>query len=406
MNRLKSAGLVAANLDFCVLGRCLKELHTLACDKTFTQRQLSRRNLTPGVAASFRCHVFAAVGYVIQHSQTNETAGLARRTNIATGISAYSHRLQDFCLLGIKHRFPPTDETFKSGLLNQVIRIKAQGSAMDKLTPRLSLNLERTFGLDVARSADRVHSAKRHFHVVLSGNRRKVLFATVDDRRALNAIAFEVLQRFDATLHAYCLMPNHFRALVQIDDRLLVKALRRIATRYSHHRQRHLKSELKPGPHLFERPYSAQRVDTDGDFLHLLRNIHLAPVIANKVIAPDDYLWSSHRAYLGYRSVAKITTEFGLSLLAAEPSHARVAYHQFIAAGLAENVTRTIKQRLPLARHTESDHDAASGSIAPVVTAPEPVEPNVSPPKKEQSVLSRLGRNRKNLLSRRFMSIY
>jgi REP element-mobilizing transposase RayT len=285
---------------------------------------------------------------------------------------------------------------------------QAHGGAMQKFTPKFTLNLERTFGPALGDGIPRV-AAEGYFHVVLSGNRRKVLFSTVDDRRAINQIAIDVLERFAATLHAYCLMPNHFRALVQIDERLLIKALRRIATRYSRHRQRHQKSTL----HLFERPYTAQRVDTDGEFLNLLRHIHLAPVIANKVIAPDDYLWSSHRAYLGYKSVARITTDFGLSLLAPDTVHARVAYHQFIAEGLAENVQRAVARRAPSVRmtaHTVADASPSEivcpTSISTASTGTALIESRTPLPTRSQATLPRFGRNPKRWSSRRFMSVY
>jgi len=234
-------------------------------------------------------------------------------------------------------------------------------------------------------------SSNSYYHVVLSGNRRKTLFSTVDDRRALNVIATDTLQRFDGTLHAYCLMTNHFRALVQIDSRALVKALRQIATRYSHHRQR-----LKPAAHLFERPYVAQRIDTDGDFLNILRAIHLTPVIANKVIAPADYLWSSHRAYLGYKSVTNVVTDFGLSLLAESPAQARVAYHQFIEQGMAEDFGRT-KGRSSRTKSDDSDSSPLANAIsgdAPSVVAHSRIQ------------LPRFVRRRKHAGSRRYLSVY
>jgi REP element-mobilizing transposase RayT len=229
-----------------------------------------------------------------------------------------------------------------------------------------------------------------YYHVVLSGNRRKTLFSTVDDRRTLNVIATDTLQRFDGILHAYCLMTNHFRALVQIDSRSLIKALRQIATRYSHHRQRH----SRPAPHLFERPYVAQRIDTDGDFLNLLRAIHLTPVIANKVISPADYLWSSHRAYLGYKSVTKVVTDFGLSLLAESPAQARVAYHHFIEQGIAEDFGR-------------AERKSAKVDIAIGQPKTEKMSDDTPPSLSDSRIqLPRFSRLRRYAGSRRFLSVY
>jgi len=172
-----------------------------------------------------------------------------------------------------------------------------------------------------------------YYHVVLRGNRRETLTNNAQDRRALNEIAIATLRRYDIALHGYCLMPHQLRALIQIDERSLSNALRRVAVGFARYRHPH-----RTKPDLFERPYLAQRIDPEKEFLDCLRSMHLNPVRANKVVAPDDYPWSSHPAYLGYRSNALITTAYGLSLLDSDPAKARTAYHQFITAGLAADV--------------------------------------------------------------------
>jgi len=175
-----------------------------------------------------------------------------------------------------------------------------------------------------------------HYHVVLRGNRREVLTNNAPDRRALNEITIAMLRRYEIVLHGYCLMPHQLRALIQVDERCLTHALRGVATRYTRYRH-----PERSAPALFERPYIAQRIDGKTDFLTCLRSMHLNPVLANKAVVPDDYPWSSHPAYLGYRSNALITTDYGLSLLANDPARARAAYHQFIAEGMAATVKST-----------------------------------------------------------------
>src|SRR5690348_6261173 len=84
----------------------------------------------------------------------------------------------------------------------------------------------------------RSHLSVQFYEIVMRGSRRKALFSTPADRRALNTIAIRSLRRFDATLHAYCLTPNHFRALLQIDGRSIGRALRGVASAYSRHCER------------------------------------------------------------------------------------------------------------------------------------------------------------------------
>src|SRR5712672_2821384 len=141
----------------------------------------------------------------------------------------------------------------------------------------------------------RLHVPGGCYHVVLRGNHREALFDAPADRYSLNEIVIDVLQRFDARLHAYCWMTNHLHALVQIGDLPLGKIMQRITMRFSRHRHK----ALRTTGHLFERRYKAWLVDVDSYFLTLVRYIHLNPVEAGMVRDPAEYLYSSHRAYLG-----------------------------------------------------------------------------------------------------------
>jgi putative transposase len=184
----------------------------------------------------------------------------------------------------------------------------------------------------------RLHVPGGCYHVILRGNHREDLFATPDDRYALNEIIIDVLQRFNSRLHAFCWMSNHLHTLIQIGDRPLGKIMQRVAMRYSRYRHR----ALRTTGHLFERRYKALLVDVDNYFLTLLRYIHLNPVAASIVSDPAEYAWSSHRAYLGIDNLTWLTTDFGLSLFSTDLVHARQAYQQFIAEGVDDNIEHAI----------------------------------------------------------------
>ena len=183
----------------------------------------------------------------------------------------------------------------------------------------------------------RLHVPGGHYHVILRGNHRQVLFATAADRHVLNGICAEVIQRFSARVHAFCWMSNHLHALVQIADRPLGPLMQRIAMRFSRHRHK----ALRTSGHLFERRYKARLVDVDAYFLTLLRYIHLNPVKAHIVVDPAHYPWSSHRAYLGIQSAPWLTTDFGLSLFSTDPVRARNLYRRFMASPSDDDVSES-----------------------------------------------------------------
>ncbi len=178
----------------------------------------------------------------------------------------------------------------------------------------------------------RLHVPGGHYHVTLRGNHREPLFATAADRAELNSIVADVIDRFDARVHAFCWMTNHLHAILQIAERPLGEVVQRIAQRYSRYRHK----RLGTSGHLFERRHGAKLVDVDAYFVALLRYIHLNPVTANLVADPANYPWSSHRAYLGQEVIPWVTTDFGLSLFSTDCNRARHAYERLIDGPILE----------------------------------------------------------------------
>jgi hypothetical protein len=86
--------------------------------------------------------------------------------------------------------------------------------------------------------------------------------------------------------------------------------------------------------HLFERRYRGILVDADEYLLELVRYIHLNPVRAGIVTAPQEYAYSGHQAYLGQAVTPWLTCEFTLRLFAPQLTTARRAYQRFVLAGI------------------------------------------------------------------------
>lgn len=79
--------------------------------------------------------------------------------------------------------------------------------------------------------------------------------------------------------------------------------------------------------HLFQGRYKAFLVDKDGYALELSRYIHLNPVRAGMVNSPEEYLWSSYRAFIGQsRLPVWLSTGFILGCVGGDES----GYEQFV----------------------------------------------------------------------------
>jgi REP element-mobilizing transposase RayT len=65
----------------------------------------------------------------------------------------------------------------------------------------------------------RLHAAGAFYHVTLRGNHRQNIFLALLIVISLTKPPSEVITRFTARLHAYCLMTNHVHLLIQVRAR-------------------------------------------------------------------------------------------------------------------------------------------------------------------------------------------
>ncbi|NGX53557.1 MAG: Chromosomal replication initiator protein DnaA [Chlamydiae bacterium] len=173
---------------------------------------------------------------------------------------------------------------------------------------------------------ERVHSPGRYYHVILRGNDGHDIFFCPADRLRMCLLIQEGVERYDHHVHAFCFMSNHIHLLIEVDEVPLSKVMQNIAFRYAlyiNHKYDHF-------GHLFHGRFKSIILDEEGYFLRLLRYIHLNPVRAGIVKDPKDYLWSSHRCYLGADTNLWITTSWGLSKFSSYLSQARELYLSYI----------------------------------------------------------------------------
>jgi len=130
------------------------------------------------------------------------------------------------------------------------------------------------------------------YHVMLRGNNGQRIFNDNEDRSCFMGFIAEGIGRYGHRIHAFCLMVNHVHLLIQMGETALSKVMQNISFRYTrwmnrrHHRI----------GHLFQGRFRVILCDADAYLLELVRYIHLNPVRAGLVEAPDGYSWSGHRA--------------------------------------------------------------------------------------------------------------
>lgn len=96
---------------------------------------------------------------------------------------------------------------------------------------------------------------------------------------------------------AFCLMPNHFHFVLRQETE---EGISRFVANSTNSYTKYFNLKRKRIGPLFQGTFKAVRVETDEQFLHLTRYVHLNPV-SSYLVKPEDletYSWSSYPEYL------------------------------------------------------------------------------------------------------------
>lgn len=178
----------------------------------------------------------------------------------------------------------------------------------------------------------RVHFAGALYHVICRGNQGQFIFRDDQDRERYLDLLRESPRRFGYKLYAYVLMGNHVHHLIEVADAPLSKVMQNILFRYT----RYWNARYKKIGHLFQGRYKAILCERDSYLLELIRYLHLNPVRSKMVRYPEQYRWSSHRAYLdgdgkGWIAVEEVLPQWGRSR-----KQAVATYRRFVRDGFQE----------------------------------------------------------------------
>ena len=166
------------------------------------------------------------------------------------------------------------------------------------------------------------------YHVTSRGNRGQVTFATDRDRVRFLGLLDTVCARAGWTVHAYCLMQNHYHLVLEVEDPTLSRGLQQLNGVFA---QTFNRRHGFVG-HLFQGRFHSVRVDTEPHLLELARYLPLNPVRARLCDEPADWPWSSYRATLGIsRAAPFLEVDRVLGLFALDRRRAREAFRAFVA---------------------------------------------------------------------------
>jgi putative transposase len=180
------------------------------------------------------------------------------------------------------------------------------------------------------------------YHVTSRGNEQKDVFKSQRDREKFLEYLESATLRYGAAIHVYCLMSNHYHLFIETPGGNLSQIMRHINGAYTNY----FNAKRKRSGHLFQGRYKAILVEADAYAAELSRYIHLNPVRVGMVTKPEDYRWSSYRAYIELSSQPPewLKTDFVLGYFGKTAKKAGNKYHFFVNDLLGREYTSPLER--------------------------------------------------------------
>jgi len=178
----------------------------------------------------------------------------------------------------------------------------------------------------------RIHYPGAIYHVILRGNARQDIFFDDVDRCRFTLLLQEGVERYHHRILAFCLMSNHVHLVVQVSDISLSRIMQNLSFRYT----RWINWRRNRVGHLFQGRYKAFIVDADSYLLELVAYLHLNPIRVNVARVPQDYPWSSHRAYLRLETIPWLHPEPILLHFSTDVEQSRRQFSEFVSERAAD----------------------------------------------------------------------
>jgi len=165
------------------------------------------------------------------------------------------------------------------------------------------------------------------YHVTSRGNERKAVFKSRRDREQFLTYLETATERYDALIHTYCLMDNHYHLLLETPAGNLPQIMQHINGAYT----TYFNVKRARSGHLFQGRYKAILVGKDAYAKELSRYVHLNPVRTGIVDIPEAYEWSSYNLYTGEKKAPLwLCRDFILAYFGASISAAQRGYKDFV----------------------------------------------------------------------------
>ncbi len=177
----------------------------------------------------------------------------------------------------------------------------------------------------------RIQYPNAMYHIISRGIGRMTIFHNEKDWNKFIQFMKRVMEKYNWTCHAYCLMGTHYHILLETPDANMADGMKYLNQLYS---QFYNWKYQRAGPVLQGR-YKAWMVEKEAKLLDNCRYIVNNPMEAKMVQHPSEWLWSSFRATRGLEKVpGYLETDFLLQYFSSSRKKAQKMYEDFVLAGI------------------------------------------------------------------------
>ncbi len=166
------------------------------------------------------------------------------------------------------------------------------------------------------------------YHITQRGNEKKNIFLCDKDRaRYLHTLCC-MKEKYNFILEAYCLMNNHVHLLVYDNGRDISQIIKSINISYVYYFNH---THERVG-HLFQDRFGSEIIRDDKYLLSASAYIHNNPVKAGLVNKPEEYAWSSFKAFIGIEKNEHqfIHPDRLLEMISCNKENAARAYYEYV----------------------------------------------------------------------------
>ncbi len=175
-------------------------------------------------------------------------------------------------------------------------------------------------------------------HIVQRGHNRNVVFVEDADYQYYLDNLAEWKNALGLKVYSYCLMTNHVHLIVEAGD--CVGAIGELMKRLAGRQTRWVnKLERRTGS-LWESRYKVSPIDTDEYLLQCCRYVELNPVKAGMVAQPQDYRWSSYRAWVNEEACVWLDVPPTIDVFGGERSEQIAGYKTYVMDNMAAEKSR------------------------------------------------------------------